>query len=275
MIIMNKLLYIILTFIKICSSFDYKHGYLMKLSRPSYTFYNHNFNKPHIAIIKKWIDNTYQIVDYKYQFSIYNGLVSGNAIQCINPHLTNNINRTLYKYEVNFIYNHTRSIIDIVYEKDVNNRLKLKMYNMTGLHNHKELDPKHVNSIVAFINKVSKWKGRFQTIRPYMKYYNRKIYDVDSYDFCYFFLDTQEKKRICHLSLDNLILSIPEAIEEYKPYSFIFGCLVRTNLYIQVNINYNYNGIITSIDLYEYKPNIKMLSNLMLLQLLKQLFPYK
>ncbi len=122
------------------------------------------------------------------------------------------------------------------------------------------------------IDKISKWRGKFQTINLYNKYPESKIYDIDSYDFKYFFLDINYKKRVCRIGVNNLILSVPEEIQDYRPFSIIFGCLLTQDLYNQVNMNYNYNGYLTSIDFYEYKPKPKVINNFMILEMLNQLF---
>ena len=42
-------------------------------------------------------------------------------------------------------------------------------------------------------------------------------------------------------------------INYYKPFSFIIGCFINPMNYKQLNINYNYNGVLLSIELNEYK----------------------
>ncbi len=251
---MNKLLFILISVVNICSSFQLplRNNYIgkSKLNRNIYMF-----NKD------------------SYQFHINNGVVYGNIIQCLNTYLDTDMDRKRYKYYVTFKYGNKYSIINVEYMKDINNKLRFDTYNMTELSNHNTTDKNEIiDSIWMLIDKVSKWRGRFQSINSYIKYPMSNVYDIDSYDFRYFFMDISHKKRICHLGVNNLILSVPEEIDDYKPFSIIFGCLLTPELYNQVNINYNYNGYLTSVDFYEYKPSIKVINNFMILEMLRQLF---
>ncbi len=198
-----------------------------------------------------------------YYFHIKHGAVYGNAIQCLNPYLDTD-NRKNYKFEIAFLYNNSRSIINLEYEKDTNNRILFKNVNMIGNTNNDE----YIYNIWSLIKIVSKWKGKFQSIHSHLNTTRRLIYDIDSYDFKYFFMDISEKKRICHVGINNLILSVPKEIEDYKQFSIIFGCLLSSNVYNQVNMNYNYNGYLTTINFYEYQPNLKLKLNLKLKSML-------
>jgi hypothetical protein len=240
---MNKLLFILISILNICSSFQLP-------MRQNNLFYKDN-----------------------YQFHIKNGVIYGNVVDCLNPYLDKDINRKIYNYHITFKYNHSYSLINIEYKKNDDNRVLLNTYKMIKLRNvnDKEHRENNMMNISTFIEQISNWRGRFRTITSNMKYLDNKIYDVDSYDFRYFFVDINNKKRVCCID-NNLILSVPEEIDNYKAFTLVFGCLLDDNNYNQVNMNYNYNGYMTNIDLYEYKPKIKYMKNFMLVEMLRQLF---
>jgi len=277
---MNKLLFILLSFLNICSSFQlplnkYEYNHLAKWKGKTHIYDKNCLFKYNINYVNRWYDTKYLYNDDKFNFHIQNGMIYGNTIQCMNPNLQIDDNKKLFKYEINFLYNYTRSIVEIEYEKDINNKIIFKSFNMTSLYDSdivNENNKEPIYSIWTLINKISNWKGRFHAIHPNFRYNERRSYDIDSYDFRYFFMDISRRKRICHLGLDNLIISIPEEIEDYKQFSIICGCLLTSNMYKQVNINYNYNGYITSIDLYEYMPNIKVINNFIIIEMLKKIF---
>ena len=87
------------------------------------------------------------------------------------------------------------------------------------------------------------------TINPYYPN-SQEIKYSNTFDYNYFFMNDD---RINNFFTDNLIVSLPVIINDYKPFSFIIGCFINPMNYKQLNINYNYNGVLLSIELNEYK----------------------
>jgi hypothetical protein len=207
-----------------------------------------------------------------YQFNINKGVIYGNIIQCLNPNLDTDVDKRTYKYHITFKYDNTYSRIDVEYAKDINNKLKFKGYNMTELRDKSSVKYENISDIWTLIDRINKWKGKLQSLWMYSNNLKSKLYDINSYDFMYFFMDLHYK-RFCQLGVNNLILSVPKEIEDYKSFTIIFGCLLTPELYNQVNINYNYNGYMTSLDFYEYRPPpSNVINNFMILEMLRKLF---
>jgi hypothetical protein len=93
---MNKLLFILISVVNICSSFQLplKNSYISasKINKKMYMFHKDS-----------------------YQFHITNGVVYGNVIQCLNPYLTTDVDKNKYNYHITFKYNEIYSTINVEY----------------------------------------------------------------------------------------------------------------------------------------------------------------
>jgi hypothetical protein len=163
-------------------------------------------------------------------------------------------NSYYFTNQINFFHNTARSIITINYTYNNEQRLELNSIAVSGL----RCGLSRVGKIRNKVTNLTDLKNRLKTWR-YCKStkinprypYNDEVTEFNCYDYEYLLIN---EKRISHVFTDNLIISVPEIIDENRPFSLLFGCLVTQCSYKQVNLNYNFNGHLTSIEFNEYEP---------------------
>lgn len=160
-----------------------------------------------------------------------------------------------YISEINFFQDTKRSLIIFNYTYDNCKRLELSSIKTSALRCgeiKKYITRLRIMNISIFLNLMMKFNFcKTTTINPYYPN-SREIKYSNDFEYKYFFTN---EERINNIFTDNLIISLPNFINDYKPFSFIIGCFLSPNNYKQININYNYNGVLLSIDFNEYKIN--------------------
>ncbi len=163
-------------------------------------------------------------------------------------------NSNSYLTEVNFYHETCRSILSFNYTYDNLKRLKLQSIITSALrcgHLKSYKFRLRLSNITALVKILENWSYCKTTkINPLYSH----NYDISySNEFDYKYLLTNDN-RVNKILTDNLVISIPDIIEDYKPFTFLVGCLISPNCYKQININYNFNGELMSIEYNEYEP---------------------
>jgi hypothetical protein len=162
-------------------------------------------------------------------------------------------NNNSYISEINFFQDTKRSLIIFNYTYDNYKNLELSSIKTSALRcgeikNYRMRT--RIMNISIFLNLMTTFKYCKTTkINPYYPNTQEHSYS-NSFDYEYFF---KNEERINTIFTDNLIISLPSVINDYKPFTFIIGCFLSSNYYKQININYNFNGILLSIEYNEYK----------------------
>ena len=209
-------------------------------------YYNYNITK--YSIRNKKTNH----LNLRFKSSDKIGGTITNIPKTQNWNIDNNIS---YISEINFFQDTKRSLIVFNYTYDNLNKLELSSIKTSALRCggiRKYSTRLRIMNISIFLNLMMKFNYCKTTkINPY--YPNTREYSyTNSFDYKYFFTN---EERINKIFTDNLIISLPVIINDYKPFSFIIGCFISPNYYKQININYNFNGILTSIEYNEYKIN--------------------
>jgi len=171
------------------------------------------------------------------------------------PKIHNDSISNSFTNEINFFQDTTRSLIIFNYTYDDLKNLDLTSIKTSalrcgGIKKYRLRIP--IINISNFLNLINKFNYCKTTkINPHYPQ-SQEIKYSNTFDYNYFFTN---ENRINHVFTDNLIISLPSIIDDYKPFSFVIGCFISFNNYKQLNINYNYNGIIISLELNEYKMN--------------------
>lgn len=224
-------------------------------------------------LFKKGINNKLDYNDIYYHYNISKFSIKNNKTNHLNLRLksydkiggvitsipkTHNWiidNNNSYISEINFFQNTKRSLIIFNYTYDNLKKLELSSIKTSALRcgGIKNYSTRlRIMNISIFLNLMMKFNFCKTTkINPYYPN-SREINYSNDFDYKYFFTN---EKRINNIFTDNLIVSLPAVIDDYKPFSFIIGCFLTPKNYKQININYNYNGVLISIDLNEYKIN--------------------
>lgn len=163
-------------------------------------------------------------------------------------------NSYYFSNQINFFHNAARSVITINYTYNDNLKLQLNSIAISRLRCGLTRISKNrlkLTNITSLKNKLKLWNYCKSTIINPKNPYSIIQKEFNCYDYEYL-LDNE--KRISHIFADNLIISIPNIIDENKPFSLLIGCLILNDCYKQVNLNYNFNGILTSVEFNEYEP---------------------
>ncbi len=157
--------------------------------------------------------------------------------------------------QINFFYNSARSIITINYTYNNEQKLQLNSIIVSGLRcglTGTSSNRVKITNLTDLKDKLKNWTYcKSSIINPRNPFIiNQK--ESNCYDYEYLLLN---EKRISYVFADNLIISVPDIIDDDKPFSLLFGCLISPNCYKQVNLNYNFNSILTSFELNEYEPH--------------------
>jgi hypothetical protein len=206
-------------------------------------YYNYNISK--FSIKNKNTNHlNLRLKSYENNFKVYTSIPKIH-----NWNVDNNVS---YISEINFFHNFKRSLIIFNYTYDNFKRLELNSIKTSalrcGIKNYISL--LRIMNISIFLNLMTTFKYCKTTkINPYYPNTHEHSYS-NSFDYEYFF---KNEERINTIFTDNLIISLPSVINDYKPFTFIIGCFLSSNYYKQININYNFNGILLSIEYNEYK----------------------
>lgn len=179
-----------------------------------------------------------------------NGGVGGQSSRILNYYLSNNNN---FIQEINFFYKKRREMINIIYKYN-NNKIRLDKIGIANLieyneHNN-EIDLLKINDIELLLYLIHDWKGDYLSFSPY-KPLNEKKQKINRINLKPFLRKTN---RICKIFNNNIIISIPNIIEEFKDFTMVFGCLHSPFLYKQLTVYYDNDGVLTSWELIEFKP---------------------
>lgn len=230
------------------STYTYTRNYnnQFDFTKPIVTTYNYsrNFN---ISFNKNYYYSTNDIFRLKLQSYKKQGGIIINSNKDTNSRSFNN--------QINIFYNNTRSIINVNYYNDKCNRLKLNYISISKL----RCDLNRINNIRYKIYNISNLISKIKSW-SYCKTNNinsKNIYDIsvsksDLFD-CEYLIN--KKDHISNIIINNLVISVPEIIDENKPFSMLFGCLLSDNCYKQIILNYNFNSylIFTEFKFNEYE----------------------
>ena len=160
----------------------------------------------------------------------------------------------IFNNQINFFYDSMRSIININYFLNNQSKFQLNYITITGLRcgliKTYKIRRNPLN-ISLLISKLKKWNYCKSTFINTKNIYNKEITEHYSYDYEYFF---KNPNYLSAIFIDKLVISIPETIDDNKPFSMVYGCLMTENCYKQLNLNYNFNGQLVSLELNEYEP---------------------
>ena len=218
-------------------------------------YYNYNISNFSIKNTKT-IHLNLRLKSYENNFKVYMNIPKIHNwnidSKIYNWNIDNNIS---YISEINFFQDTKRSLIIFNYTYDNLKNLELSSIKTSalrcgGIKNYSTRS--RIMNISIFLNLMTTFNYCKTTmINPY--YPNSREYKYSNvFDYKYFFTN---EERINNIFTDKLIISLPNVINDYKPFSFIIGCFLNSNNYKQLNINYNFNGILTSIEYNEYKIN--------------------
>jgi len=192
---------------------------------------------------------------HNWMIDDYNMYIKNIINSQLNLKKIENNNEKSYKTKINYFHETTRSIIIFEYSYDIQkkleiNSIKISQLRCGGIKQYKT--QLRLTNISSFLNLIKNWNFcKTTNINPSYPYSYEIIY---SNSFDYKFLLTNEA-RLNHIFNGNLIISLPNIIEEYKPFTFLIGNLISKNNYNQLNINYNYKGELMSVEYNEYEPS--------------------
>lgn len=222
----------------------------INLAKPIISTYNYtyNFNK---SLFHNHFYNTNVLNGrfFKLKLQSYDKL--GGFLVKVDK---NTDNSYYFTNQINFFHNTARSIITINYTYNSEQKLQLNSIAVSGL----RCGLSRVGKIRNKISNLTELKNRLKTWR-YCKStkinsrypYSDEVTELNCYDYEYMLIN---ENRISSIFTDNLVISVPEIIDENRPFSLLFGCLVTQCSYKQVNLNYNFNGRLTTIEFNEYEP---------------------
>jgi len=222
------------------------------LLRPIISTYNYTYNFNRSLFHNHFFHNNNIINErfLKMKLQSYDKL--GGMLVKIDKTTSDNSN--YFTNQINFFHNTARSIITVNYTYNNQQKLQLSSIAVSGLRCGLSRTSKirnKISNLTELKNKLKTWSYcRSTTINPRYMYKN-EVREINCYDYEYMLIN---EKRISHVFTDNLIISVPEVIDENRPFSLLFGCLVTSCSYKQVNLNYNFNGNLTSVEFNEYEP---------------------
>lgn len=217
--------------------------------------YEINFIDEENAIYKRSDSRTFIITKNNYNnngnvfmFPSFdkNGGVGGQGSRIINFYLSNSNN---FFQEINFFHKNQREMINIIYNYK-NNKIRLQKIGIANLNNNDNNNLINIDDINLLLYLIHDWKGDYLKFSPYIPL-NEKRIKVDRINLAPFII---KSNRICKLFNNNIIISIPDIIEDYKEFTMVFGCLHSPFLFKQLTIYYDIDGVLTSWEMIEFKP---------------------
>ena len=215
-------------------------------NKPLITTYNYSNN------LKKNFNNNDYFYYNKHNLKIKLASIDKNGGVII--YANNNNNKTYINNQINFYNNLARSIININYS--YNNEKKLKL-NFISVSNLKCNSVKNSNLIIKnynisnLIDILKTWNYCKTTTVETYNIFNKVINEGNSFDYEYLL---NKSGYISKIFINNLVVSVPDIIDDNKPFSFLFGYILSNDCYKQVNLNYNFNGYLISTEFNEYEP---------------------
>jgi len=161
-----------------------------------------------------------------------------------------------FNNKINFFHNYIYYIININYF--INNQSKYQLNYITiyglncGLIKTYKYRNKHIN-ISFMISKLKNLNYCKSTFINTKNIFNKEIKEYYTYDYNYEYF-FKNPNYISILFIDKLVISIPEFIDDNKPFSMFYGYFISDNCYKQLNLNYNFNNELVSIEYNEYEP---------------------
>jgi len=190
----------------------------------------------------------YNITYYKTLYNIHN---TENLLQRYNPQFIDcNIilfvpkSSVLINFfnQIDYIFKTIRYIITTNYTYNHDFVLELNNIKIYNLINYTSKYPKLVNNNI----KIKK-NGISTKINTYN---NRKIINYNyKFNYEYFF---NNSNRIHKFLNNNILISLPKKINEFKPFTLIYGFYIQEFYYIQTHLNYNANNELYEIEHIEY-----------------------
>ena len=273
------LIFILISYMNICSSIECELGlglwrgvtnYYIKgntninginkidLTKPVYSTHNHtNYNMDNYVIFNSFYNNYKYYYNnnenrfFRFKLKSYDKL--GGIIAKIDKK-TDNI--YYFTNQINFFYNTARSIITINYTYNNNLKMELNSIIVSGLRcgiTKTFRNRTKLINITSLKNKLKTWTYCKSTTIDAKKPFILNEKEIICYDY-EFLLKNDNGNRISSVFIDNLVISVPEIIDDNKPFSILLGCLISNDCYKQVNLNYNFNGLLTSVEYNEYEP---------------------
>jgi|688.fasta_scaffold184872_3 hypothetical protein len=207
---------------------------------------------------KKDMKNKLSINDVSYSFNITKNYMNEKNPNYLNLRLKSNgifsnIPKRIYENEshitdINFYDDIYRSIISFNYSKLELTTLKTSAMRYGGLIKY---NPRfkiiNINNFIDIIMKFNYCKSSI--INPFYP----NTHDIQYSTMFYFKNYFLNENRINYILVDNLIISIPPFFDNKNPYILIIGCFLNPTLYKQLNIYYNVDGILYSLEINEYK----------------------
>ena len=255
----NKYLFLVILFINNCYSFELglwrglTHYYVrnsdsIDLSKPLITTnnYTHYYNLNKSLFQTNFIDTRF----LRLKLQSYDKL--GGIIAKVDKRADNTY---YFTNQINFFYNSARSVITINYTYNNNQKLQLNSIVVSGLRcGLTRTSPNRIKitNLTQLKDKLKNWSYcKTSIINPRNPFIiNQK--ESNCYDYEFLLLNEQ---RLSYVFADNLIISVPDIIDDNKPFSLLFGCLISPSCYKQVNLNYNFNSVLTSFEFNEYEPH--------------------
>lgn len=238
------------------------------LKKPLLTTYNYS----HHFMYNRSLYNYNNIIDsrfFRLKLQSYDKL--GGIIAKVDRHTDNTY---YFTNQINFYYNSARSIITINYSYNNDLKMQLNSIIISGLRCGFSQILKNrtkLHNVSSLKNKLKNWSYcKSTTVNP-RKPFSVTENEIDCYEYEYL-LENENENRISYVFTDNLIISVPDIIDSNRPFSLLFGCLISNNCYKQVNLNYNFNGHLTSIEYNEYEPynfNAKIIKLLNIMNVMK------
>lgn len=163
-------------------------------------------------------------------------------------------NQNNYLTIINFFQDTTRTLMIFEYSYDKLKKLELNSIKTSGLRcgviKNYRMRPFLLN-ISTFLELIKDWSYCKTTMINPQYPNSHEIKYSNEYDYKFLLMNDD---RINEVLTDNLVISLPSIIEDYKPFTFLIGCLVSSKNYKQININYNFKGELMSIEYNEYEP---------------------
>jgi hypothetical protein len=216
------------------------------LRKPMITTYNHSnvFNKT--IVHNNFMDTRF----FRLKLQSYDKL--GGVSAKIDKKTDNTY---FFTNQINFYYNSVRSIITINYTYNNDLKLQLNSIIISGLRCILTRSPMKktmkISNLSDLKDNLKNWRYCKSTILNPKNPYQINEKELDCFDYEYMLIN---EKRLSHVFLDNIVISVPEIIEDNKAFSLLFGCLHTPDCYKQINLNYNFNGCLTSVEFNEYEP---------------------
>ena len=238
------------------------------LTKPVYSTHNHtNYNMDNY--VKYFYYNNSVIFNSfynSYKYNYYNNnenrffrfkLKSYDKLGGIVAKIDKKTDNTYYfTNQINFFYNTARSIITINYTYNNNLKMELNSIIVSGLRcgmTKTFRNRTKLINITSLKNKLKTWTYCKSTTIDAKKPFILNEKEINCYEY-EFLLKNDNGNRISSVFIDNLVISVPEIIDDNKPFSILLGCLISNDCYKQVNLNYNFNGLLTSVEYNEYEP---------------------